>query len=112
MYLMQNDSTNELADILSFVRERAKTGRMTMAEVHTWIDIIMGHCTIWATVEELASFYGQSEHNVRCVINRKYLGKPKRRVYYSYNQFSKLVPQSWKCRKKSLEIEHDKSKNE
>lgn len=101
---MRNNSLNELAEILAFVGERAQEGHMTLEEVHTWADIIIGHCTIWATAQELAAFYGQSEHNVRSVINRRYMGKPKRRVYYSFNQFRKIVPEGWKCHIQKADI--------
>lgn len=101
---MQNDS-NELAEILSFVADRARNGQMTLEEVNSWVDVILSRSTIWATAEELADFYGQSEHNVRCIINRRYLGKPKRRVYYSFNTFRKIVPKSWKCHMHAPDIQ-------
>lgn len=93
---MQNE-TNELATILEFTTERAKSGQKSLEEVKSWLDVLLEHSTLWATVEELADFFGQSERNVRSLINRRYVGKPKRRVYYSFNQFSKIVPKSWKC---------------
>lgn len=96
---MQNEA-NELARILDFASERAKTGQMTLEEVHSWLEVLLERSTLWATVEELAAYYGQSEHNVRSLINRRYMGKPKRRVYYSFNQFSKIIPKSWECRSK------------
>ena len=92
---------NELASILDFASERAKNGQMTLEEVKSWLDMLLERTTLWATVEELAAYYGQSEQNVRCVLNRKYIGKPKRRVYYSFNQFSKIVPKRWKFSSKS-----------
>ena len=100
---MQNDSRNALTEILTFVLSRVQSGQMTLEEVNSWVDIILGSCTIWATAEELAAFYGQSEQNVRSLINRRYVGKPKRRVYYSFNLFSRIVPQSWKSHKKTTE---------
>ena len=95
---MQNE-VNELANLLEFTTQRARGGQMTLEEVQSWLDVLLERSIIWATVEELAAYYGQSEHNVRSVINRRYFGKPKRRVYYSFNQFSKIVPKSWKCYK-------------
>lgn len=95
---MQNE-VNELATLLEFTTQRAKSGRMSLEEVRSWLDVLLERSIIWATVEELAAYYGQSEHNVRSVINRRYFGKPKRRVYYSFNQFSRIVPKSWnRCR--------------
>lgn len=91
-----NDSSNELAEILDFLAGRARNGQMTLGEVAAWAEVIKESCTIWANVEELAAYYGQSESNIRCQISRRYVGKPRRRVYYSFNQFSKLVPKGWK----------------
>lgn len=93
---MQNDS-NELVRLLAFAVKRVESGQMSLEEINSWYEIILERSTLWATVEELAAFYGKSETNVRSLINRRYMGKPKRRVYYSYNQFSKIVPKSWKC---------------
>lgn len=99
---MQNE-VNELASILDFASERAKNGQMTLDEVRSWLDMLLDRSVLWATVEELSAYYGQSEHNVRCVINRRYIGKPKRRVYYSFNQFSRIVPKTWKIRNKVVD---------
>lgn len=93
---MQNE-VNELATLLEFTTQRAKSGQMSLEEVRSWLDVLLERSIIWATVEELAAYYGQSEHNVRSVINRRYFGKPKRRVYYSFNQFSRIIPKSWNC---------------
>lgn len=93
--MKHNDSRNELANILSFVADRARSGQMTLEEVNSWVDVILSRSTIWATVQELAAYYGQGEQKVRNLINRRYIGKPKRRVYYSFNAFSKIVPKSW-----------------
>jgi len=104
---MQNDS-NELAEILSFAAGRARSGQITLEEVKSWVDVILSRSTIWATAEELADFYGQSEHNVRSIINRRYLGKPKRRVYYSFNAFRKIVPKTWVCHMKAADCQAEK----
>lgn len=101
---MQNE-VNFLASILEFAAKRARNGQMTLDEVHSWVEVLIERSTLWATVEELAAFYGQSEHNVRCVINRRYLGKPKRRVYYSFNQFNSVVPKSWKSHTENTDCE-------
>ena len=51
---------------------------------------------IVATIDDLAAFYGQPNGNVRSLINRRMIQKPQRRVYYSFNAFSKIVPEKWK----------------
>ena len=51
----------------------------------------------YATVDELASFYGKSKDAVNSVIKRRYIGKPRRNiVMYSFAKFSKIVPDSWR----------------
>ena len=95
---MQED-VNELADLLEFAAKRARNGQMTLGEVNSLCDAVLEHSDVMASVQELAEHYGQSEHNVRCVINRKMMSKPVRKVYYSFNKFSKVVPKKWKCHK-------------
>ena len=50
---------------------------------------------IRATVRDLAGYYGQSENNVRHVINRNLLPAPERRVYHDFAAFRKRVPPGW-----------------
>ncbi|MBO6170528.1 MAG: hypothetical protein J6O51_11275 [Bacteroidales bacterium] len=95
---MQNE-VNELAELLDFAATRARSGQMTLGEVNSLRDAVLENSDVMASVQELAEHYGQSEHNVRCVINRKMISKPVRKVYYSFNKFSKIVPKSWKSRK-------------
>ena len=95
---MQNE-VNELAELLDFAATRARSGQMTLGEVNSLRDAVLENSDVMASVQELAEHYGQSEHNVRCVINRKMISKPVRKVYYSFNKFSKIVPKSWKYRK-------------
>lgn len=101
---MQNE-VNELATLLEFTASRAKSGQMSLEEVRSWLDMLLERSILWATVEELADYYKQSEHNVRSLINRRYVGNPKRRVYYSFNQFSKIVPKSWLCHKQKTDCQ-------
>ena len=93
------EEVNELADLLDFAASRARRGQITLGEVNSLRDAVLENSDVMASVQELAEHYGQSEHNVRCVINRKMISKPVRKVYYSFNKFSKIVPKSWKCRK-------------
>ena len=88
-----------MAELLDFAATRARSGQMTLGEVNSLRDAMLENSDVMASVQELAEHYGQSEHNVRCVINRKMISKPVRKVYYSFNKFSKIVPKSWKCRK-------------
>ena len=51
---------------------------------------------IVSTSDNLAAFYGQSNGNVRSLISRRIIQKPQRRVYYSFNAFSKNITEKWK----------------
>ena len=54
------------------------------------------HLEIWGTIEDIAKYYNKTPNNVRVVINRRLLSKPKRKVLYSFTDFAKIVPDSWK----------------
>ena len=47
------------------------------------------------TVEDFAKYCDKPEQQVRNVINRKVLDKPKRRVYYRFLPFIKNIPDKW-----------------
>ena len=49
-----------------------------------------------ATIKEIADFYGQSESNVRNVVSRKSVSKPKRAVLYNFIDVTKIIPKSWR----------------
>ena len=88
-----------LCEFLDFLKYKVQNDRLTADEVRSIVDSVVSGVDLFATVEELSKFYGQSQHNVRCVINRKLLDKPQRRVYYHFSAFSKVIPESWKIRK-------------
>ena len=51
---------------------------------------------LYGTIEDLAKYYGVPESKVRNTINRKMIEKPKRRVYYRFLSFRKIVPKKWR----------------
>ena len=75
----------------------------TMEETDSLARTFMENITLTGTIDDLARYYGQSRDNVKVVINRKLLSKPKRRVYYSFNAFHKIIPKSWWKRNKNEE---------
>ena len=85
-----------LCEFLDFVKFKVQSDRLTADEVASLVGTVVEGCDLYSTAEELARFYDQSEHNVRCVINRRLLAKPRRRVYYPFSAFAKVVPASWK----------------
>ena len=97
-YEKDNIHKKILCEFLDFLKFKVENDGLTADEVRSLVNALVGGTDIYATAHELATFYGQSEHNVRCVINRKLLAKPQRRVYYPFAEFAKVVPSGWKCR--------------
>lgn len=83
----------EFLDYLSF---KVKNDSLTMEETDSLARTFMENITLTGTIDDLARYYGQSKDNVKVVINRKLLSKPKRRVYYSFNAFRSVIPKRWK----------------
>ena len=84
-----------LADFLGMLAHKARTGQLTDDDAAVMFRAIREAGGIRATVRDLAGFYGQSENNVRHVINRNLLPAPERRVYHDFSAFRKRVPASW-----------------
>lgn len=91
-----------LCEFLDYVKFKVESDRLTADEVASLVQSVVDGCDLYATAKELARFYDQTEHNVRCVINRRLLAKPRRRVYYPFSAFAKVVPDSWKRRKQGV----------
>jgi hypothetical protein len=92
---VDNAIREALADSLGFLAHKARTGQMTDEDVTIIARAIREGGGIRATVRDLASYYGQSENNVRHVINRNLLPAPERRVYHDFAAFRKRVPSGW-----------------
>lgn len=90
----------EFLDYLSF---KVRTDSLTMEETDSLARTFMENISLTGTIDDLADFYNQSRENVKVVINRKLLSKPKRRVFYSFNAFNKVIPKSWRKGNKTKE---------
>lgn len=85
-----------ILDFLDFVRYKVESDSLTMEEADSIARTFMENVTLSATIDDLALYYGQSRNNVKVVICRKMLSKPRRRVHYSFNEFSRIVPKGWR----------------
>lgn len=85
-----------LLDILDYLRYKVVNDKCTPDELRSITHTIIENLDIDATVSDIAEFYGQSENNVRNVCSRNFMPKPKRRVYYNFAAFNKILPKSWK----------------
>lgn len=97
----ENIIREALADMFGILEDKVRRGSMSFDDVNAIVSIIEANGGISATVSDLARFYSQSEDNVRHVLHRSYMPKPKRRVYYDMLSFTKNVPQKWRERASS-----------
>jgi hypothetical protein len=96
--MKKNDDSalrNALAEFLGIMEYKVRNGVMTMDDVRSILSAIEASGGVSATIRDLAEYYHTSEVNVRSVIKRRVFGKPKRRVYYDFLEFSEAVPKSW-----------------
>ena len=81
---------------LSFWAKRTKNG-CSREEKEAFIQAVSSQYETWATIQEIAEYYGKSKDAVYGVIKRKYIGKPRRNVVmYSLTEFDKIVPKNWR----------------
>ena len=82
-------------DFLGYLAYKIKTDSLTVEETESLARAFAENLNLTGTTEDFARYYGQSRENVKMVINRKMLAKPKRRVFYSFDAFRKVVPKRW-----------------
>lgn len=90
------NSTELLIEILEFYIFKLKAGKCTQQEADSATKVIQENMTIDGTISDFAKFYGVSESNVRAVIARKLIAKPKRILLYPFHKFIKIIPESWR----------------
>lgn len=86
-------------EFLDFLKYKVENDLLAMEDIDSIASAIKEDLKIVATSDDLATFYGQSNGNVRSLISRRMIQKPHRRVYYSFNAFSKIVPERWKTKR-------------
>jgi hypothetical protein len=100
MTLFSNNPIKELLlEILDFLRYKVDTDQCTAEEIRKFANIATEQLDTLATTQEIAEFYGQKVENVHNVLKRRPIPKdklPKRRIYFSFNLFASLKPNSWK----------------
>ena len=82
----------ELIRLLDYYKETLANGGCTVGAMESVYKTMLENLDVVGTVEDFAKFYGVSEQNVRSVINRYSTDKPKRRVFYKFNSFTKIIP--------------------
>ena len=102
MQKYENQNTNHnlgkkiLSDFLGFLKYKVDNDLLTIDEISAIKEIVMKEIPLSGTSEDFAKYYHQSPINVRSVINRKLLAKPKRKVLYPFLEFSEIIPEKWK----------------
>lgn len=84
-----------LLEILDYMRYQVENDRCTLEEMKSLADTITDNTEIQCTAQDIAERYGQSRSNVRNVLSRNFMPKPKRRVYYNFAKFIKFIPKRW-----------------
>lgn len=84
-----------ILDFLDYLAFKVRNDSLTMEETNAIAKTFLDNIRLSGTIDDLANFYGQSRNNVKVVINRNLVPKPKRRVFYSFNAFRKIVPKRW-----------------
>ena len=87
---------HNLSEIIGFIKYKVDNDLCTPEEIEAVSKMAMDNLKLYGTIEDLAKFYDVPESKVRNTINRKMIEKPKRRVYYRFLSFMKIVPAKWR----------------
>ena len=84
-----------ILEVLDYLRYQVENDRCTMEEIRSFANTIEDNLDIDCTTQDLAERYNQSRSNVRNALSRKFMPKPKRRVYYNFAKFIPFIPKRW-----------------
>lgn len=85
-----------IVEILDYLKFKVLNDDCTPAEIRSFANVVEENLDINCTAQDLANYYGQSQSNVRNVLSRNFMPKPKRKTYYSFSHFLKFIPKSWR----------------
>ena len=87
---------NNLSEIIGYIKYKVDNDLCTPEEIESVSRMAMENLELYGTIEDMARFYNVPESKVRNTINRKMIERPKRRVYYRFMSFMKIVPKKWR----------------
>lgn len=87
---------HNLSEIIGYIKYKVDNNLCTPEEIESVSRMAMENLELYGTIEDLAKFYDVPESKIRNTINRKMIEKPKRRVYYKFISFMKIVPGKWR----------------
>lgn len=90
------DAKKILIEILDYYKYKIDNDLCTMEEIEATSKLLQENMEISGTISDFARFFDVSEINVRSTINRKLIDKPRRRVYYRFIPFLKIIPEKWR----------------
>ena len=93
---MDTPLKHSLSEIIGYIKYKVDNDLCTQEEIESVAKMAVENLELYGSIEDLARFYGVPESKVRNTINRKMVEKPKRRVYYRFLSFMKIVPEKWR----------------
>lgn len=87
-------------EILDYLKYKVNNNTCTPDELRNITEILIKDLNTIGTIDEMAEFFGVSSVNVRTLIHRKVVEKPKRKVYYRFTSILKNVPDKWLKKKR------------
>lgn len=95
----EEEVKEHLLDVVSFLGYKIKNDECSVEEMVSMSEAIAKSMNVRGTIKDFSRYYGQSESNVRNVLNRRPMPeKPVRQVTYRFGWFASMVPSSWRKR--------------
>jgi hypothetical protein len=86
---------SKLIEVLDFFKYQIVNDKCTPETMQSIFNTIEENIIAQSNVNSIADFYKQKESNVRSVISRNIMPKPKRTVLYNFIKFLRIKPKSW-----------------
>lgn len=91
-----NPTKRVLIEILDYLKYKLVNDDCTPEEMRSILNMTEDNLQIHATTKDIAERYHQSRSNVRNVLSRNFMPKPKYVRLYDYMKFLKNIPKRWK----------------
>lgn len=85
-----------IVNILDHLKYQVVNDKCTPDELKSIQNSLIDNLDIDCTCEDIATMYGQSRSNVRNVLSRNFMPKPRRKTYYNFAKFITFIPKSWR----------------
>lgn len=86
----------QLIELLDFYKYKLENNGCTHEDMKAAYKLLSEQVTSDATISDIATFYGQSESNVRNVLTRKRTDKPKRKLLYNFHSVQNIISKRWR----------------